>query len=242
MKLTKTILFFSTILASAFSFSYNNQPEEVLAPIDNIYVPHGYDDNDNIEVVVKGTIANSCYKVGQAFVIKDIKSRTITIGVKAYFYSGAMCTPIITNYTRTVNLGLLESNVYDIKALNNPAVVKPLSVAVATSASSDDYMYAPVNYADIDIQTTGEKLLTLEGIFPRTFVGCVILDKVLSYLNPQDVVVVLPIIQIVDDKRCDNHSLRFKHTMLLDETFETNGLIHVRTLDGQSYNRYKEFE
>ena len=37
-------------------------PEEKVIPIEHVYIPSGFDDNDNVEIVITGFLPNLCHK------------------------------------------------------------------------------------------------------------------------------------------------------------------------------------
>ena len=40
------------------------KPEIVNIPLNKVYVPVGFDDNDRVQIVVEGDFPNTCYKIG----------------------------------------------------------------------------------------------------------------------------------------------------------------------------------
>ncbi len=59
---TPAMTLFACLAASAAAHGApRSVPKLVVAPVDNVFVPAGFDDNDNVEVVLQGYFANSCY-------------------------------------------------------------------------------------------------------------------------------------------------------------------------------------
>ena len=52
----------SVVVLLGLSFnSFAILPDVVEAPLDHLFVPNGFDNNDNVEVVVTGKFPNPCY-------------------------------------------------------------------------------------------------------------------------------------------------------------------------------------
>ena len=63
------------------------------------------------------------------------------------------------------------------------------------------------------------------------------MKEVKTYLNPKDVLIVLPVAEIVDDERCVvNKNTEFKIKKFVPSGFDGNGLLHVRVANGNSVN------
>src|SRR5690606_17044612 len=90
------------------------QPALVPAPVEAFFVPLGYDDNDNVEVVVHGRFPNTCYKVGPANATVDVAARTVEVEATAFHYQAAGCALVLVPFTQTVALGLLPEGTYTV--------------------------------------------------------------------------------------------------------------------------------
>ena len=137
--------------------------------------------------------------------------------------------------------GILKQGAYEVSVEKDPTLEKTMEVRHRTTESPDDHLYAPVKNAYIDVNyDTGKQALKLQGEFPHLFVGCMVLKDVRVVADPVDVLIVQPIAEIVDGPICDQQPAdrSFKFTKGLAKPFEGEGLLHVRTLDGKSLNRY----
>ena len=107
----KHLLLGMGFLASSVAFA---QPLEIDAPVDKIFIPQGFDDNDNVEVVAHGDFMNGCYRVGKSDSFVDEDAKRITIEVSAYRYQhekdqDAVCMQVMTPFITLVeNLLLLR--------------------------------------------------------------------------------------------------------------------------------------
>lgn len=209
-------------------------PTIVNAPVDALYVPTGFDDNDNSEVVVAGMFPTSCYKVGPSEAKLNNATGEIEVFVNAYKYEG-ICAQVLTPFLQAVKLGILPSGEYTVR-VKETQLFDTVSVGKSRTNNPDDFLYAPVENAKIDESGIAQKLV-LEGTYPYTFVGCALIREVKVIHKKADIIEVLPVMDLINDERCIRDDNEFKvEYKLADKIFGKN-LIHVRVLNGQSFNR-----
>ncbi|HYX32401.1 MAG TPA: hypothetical protein VE954_04755 [Oligoflexus sp.] len=219
----------------------NNKPALVDAPVDAIYVPSGFDDNDNVEVVIHGTFPDGCHRVGTATAEVDQAKRRVTISATSVVEQDEYCVQSLTPFIQAVPLGQLEEGSYQVVYAKNPEVLESISVARRKTESPDDYLFATVENAYIDVnRETGKQSLKLQGHFPHYFIGCMVIREVRVVRDPVDVLVVQPIAELVTTDVCASQPAdrSFDYTVGLQEPFQGEGLIHVRTINGTSLNRF----
>jgi hypothetical protein len=232
--------------AQAAQDQQSPNPLEVPAEIEKIFIPQGFDDNDNVEVVLHGNFPNTCYQVGNAEAKVDAASRTVTVSATSLKYPGTFCIQSITPFIQTVKLGIIPEGDYQVVYSKDQQVRSSLNVTRRKTESPDDYLYATVENAYIDVNSAnGKQALKMQGHFPYFFIGCMVLKDVRVVKSPTDVLVVQPIAEIVDDdavcaSQPDDRS--FEYTSGLTEPFKGEGLLHVRTLNGNSLNRYIDIQ
>jgi hypothetical protein len=236
-------------VAAAAHAAQNQQspnPIEVPAEIEKIFIPQGFDDNDNVEVVLHGNFPNTCYQVGNTEAKVDAASRTITVSATSLKYPGTFCIQSITPFIQTVKLGLIPEGDYQVIYSKDQQVRSSLQVTRRKTESPDDYLYATVENAYIDVNSeSGKQALKMQGHFPYFFIGCMVLKDVRVLKSPSDVLVVQPIAEIVEDEAvCATQpdDRAFEYTSGLAEPFKGEGLLHVRTLNGNSLNRYIDIQ
>lgn len=217
-------------------------PVLVRAPVEKVFTPFGFDDNDDSEVVLHGHFPNSCYKVGPAKATTDVATRTIYVDAHSWRYPGAICTQMIVPFTQTIKLGPVPVGEYQIKVIDRPnASALPLQVTSARTRNPDDYLYAPVENISIEKASNGQRKVVLEGSYPYTFIGCMKIVEVRERLTPGQVIVVQPIAQMFEnDADCTDqqNSKKFRVEQILSDVHEgAEYLAHVRVLEGQSLNR-----
>lgn len=104
----KTIL---TFLVLVLSHSVLAIPVILDAPVSHLYVPAGFDDNDNVEVVVSGEFPSLCYTKNMTEV--TVNGDTINIHISSLFNlpgegeKGNKCGPMIIPFKEVVTIGNL---------------------------------------------------------------------------------------------------------------------------------------
>jgi hypothetical protein len=240
MKTSNIILGLGLILSTSTQ-AQTDKPLIVDAPVEAIFIPSGFDDNDNVEVVLHGTFPDGCYRISSASAEVDNEKRRITLYAKAEIDQDAYCVQSLTPYIEPISLGNLEEGSYQVVAATNPEIMESLAVNRRKTESPDDYLFAPVENAYIDInRETGKQVLKIQGHFPHYLIGCMVLRDVRVRRDPVDVLVVQPVAELVNSEVCATQPAdrSFEYTVGLQEPFQGEGLLHVRSLHGTSLNRF----
>ena len=217
-------------------------PTLIPSPIEKVYIPVGFDDNDNVEIILKGTFPNACYRVGSTEFQVDHEAKEILVKAYSYFYQDQiLCPLVISTFLQTIKVGLLASGEYQVRLHDEKDKVTRFQIIPRVSESADEFLYASVENAYIKADPKSEKqTLVLHGHHPLWLTGCQKITSVSVYRNPKDVLVVLPKTTLFEEENCHSSTnyTRFKHEIDLSEPMDGEGLIHVRTLNGESINRH----
>ncbi len=238
-----TFLFLSPSLLGADS----HRPALVEASVSTVYAPGGFDDNDNIQVVIEGIFPNTCYKSGPSKVF--VAGERIQIVQQAYYYDGH-CFQMMVPYERVIDIGILKAQNYSIFVADEVSPSAFLPVKEAKNDKTDDYLYAPVKKAEL--VSKNPYILQLMGIFPNETMQ---IDHVVVNQPLNHVIDVLPIATVDETKRSGNDStssdsaqtpVPFTHAVDLSGIqagIQESGrfLIHIRSLNGQSVNLIEDF-
>lgn len=236
----------ASFILSLSAQAFANNAVLVQAPIEKVFVPTGFDDNDKVELIVRGQFPNSCYKMGPTSATVNEAKKVITIAAQAYFYKGAVCASMKVPFIKSVELvGGVPAGQYKIEVTARPtAISTPLVVKRATRADADDYLYAAVQSATIEDARGGGDVIVLKGQHPFLIQGCVKFDGIKTN-NASGVLVVQPITHIENDSAACTGSVnnRFEYRVPLKPTLSRGEyLMHVRVLDGSSVNQLVEIE
>ena len=241
-------MFFKTFLSvvgfsSLFSVAMASNSAVISSPIEKMYIPMGYDDNDNIEIVLAGNFRNSCYKVTNSDFKIDQSNKTITLFPKSIEYNNSICAQMIVPFLQTLKIGTLEVGTYKVLIGSSQSIAsQELIVSARHTEAPDDYIYAPVDDASLDFTNpSGEQSISVSGNYPLTFVGCAMMNQIKLNQSPGNVLVVMPIMDLLtSDEECKSRhwTPRFLNKIALPNRLpQGEYLVHVRVLNGSSYNK-----
>jgi hypothetical protein len=223
-----------------FASSVYAVPKEVFAPVEKIFIAHGFDDNDNVEISLYGNFTDNCFRVGPTAFEIDYTNNKVKIWAKAYDHASTreqrVCIDMLTPFLLKVSIGVLPPGNYRVEVVGQQ-IEEPLMIAKSTTDSPDEFQYAPVTHTQIKNIDHGSKHLqelTFSGRFPRLLTGCMKLKETRHYLTSQNVLVVLPIVEVIEDiQQCVGVKDIFEDRFLFD-ALEKVGLLHVRVANGNS--------
>jgi hypothetical protein len=214
-------------------------PETRMIPVEHIFVPKGFDSNDNVEIVITGILPNLCHKSPK--VKMNIKANKIELTLTSLYYhhSNPFCPEMVVPFKKVVEIGVLQKGNYKIvvNETTNWKIENSIMILAAKDKQVDNYQYA---YVD-EIQENVEKdVLTLRGYNPS---DCYEIDKVTYISNGSDTYSVLPKMKKVRDF-CPMKMMPFSISWEVPHQLKAkNVLLHVRTLNGNSINKIiKNFE
>jgi len=219
--------------------AYAILPDVVEAPVDHIFVPRGFDNNDHVEVIVTGKFPNPCY-IRNKYDVK-INNDVIKISITSLSMDDpayTKCEPLKIPFTEVVNIGNLQGGDYKIIVNEGGAYERKDSISVATTSSTsvDDNIYAMVDYIETGFTggASGEAMLVAQSPSP-----CLVLDRVEYLTNEKDTLSVLPIMKKISSN-CPEKRERIDIPIKFDSTKFKNEqiLLFVRTIEGRSVNTF----
>lgn len=217
-------LFFAFMASSLASAQVTTEPLQ----IDRVFIPQGFDDNDNVQVVVTGTLKDTCWKVGESRFTKQ--ENQISLEVEGN-RKGCFCIPVEVPFHEVIDLGNLGSGRYDI---NIGSEIYRLSVTRSPTPSQDSRLYANV----LSGYMTGD-LLTLKGLHPDKsfYIKEIVISK-----QEDGTIVVMPIATRRPIIR-DFVTVPFTQNLDLSPYIDVDQthLIHVRSMNGNAINLVERF-
>jgi hypothetical protein len=227
------------LFALAFSFSVFAQ-NYVAAPVENIYIPMGFDANDQVEIIVHGWLPSTCYHSPQYSVKKIAATRPgdkpkIDIKVGAIYQrpSSGFCLQMIDPYTIKVELRQLKAGNYDIRVNGKTRYEKRSSLYIDSTSEDaplDEYHYARVEFIEPVI---GHRAVLLKGYNPSE---CMVLDRIDYKYNNKDTIAIMPIMKQVREF-CPMKMTKFEYLFEIPSEIDAKRfLIHVRAKSGRSVN------
>lgn len=227
---------FSISLMGCFTFSLfastdvglPDMPDirEVSIAAEHVFVPKGFDSNDNSEVVATGWYPNPCYEWSRAVVRKN--QDAVHVDLKAFIKEGTdmVCIDMAVPYMETVKLGALKAGNSELLVGHLESKVE---VTKANSNSIDDYLYGQVRSVRSE---KGQLVIDLER--PS---DCIELDRLQTVFNGKDVCSVLPIMKKIKEV-CPRNPVMDTHRLDISEECKQADkvLFHVRSLEGKAVN------
>ena len=230
----RSLRLFSVVLVVLFSVKgIGGTPVETLVPVDHIYVPKGFDSNDNTEIIVEGQLPNLCHKSPMTkveFIEGKVK---VTVSALKYDETNPFCVPVAVPFIQPVALGVLDKGFYDIEVNGKSIYAKDASISISESTSSavDDHIYANVAYVE-DKDDTGRKV-RIVGYTPS---DCLEFEEVAFADNGKDTVAVLPKMKQVYE-HCPMKMVPFEKEVEVPKNLKRDKiLLHVRSMNGKSIN------
>lgn len=198
--------------------------------VEEVFVPRGFDDNDEVVAVVDGYLPDTCYKIAYNEVHYLAAEHKYVIFQFARKFN-ALCLQARVPFFAEVQFGILPLG--DFQVTSPGALSERLQVAEAVSAGPDDRLYAPIDAARVIDTAEGGQEATLSGRFTNT---CMQLDGV-NVVNSGKTLEVLPIMYVQDRDDCAETEVPFTWTFGLPASVtEGRRLLHVRSLNGKAVN------
>jgi hypothetical protein len=229
---TLFVIFVATFLfAELGNAQYNGEYLSVDA--NDVFVPNGFDDNDEVVVVVDGYLPDGCYRLTRPEV--DVNHTTMTIHVTPIArWWDIPCIEALIPYNFEVRLGVLPHGAYKVVVNEKRHLRERLTVVEANNSGPDDYLYAPIDSVNIaNTDPDGTRTAYLEGRFTNS---CLEFENI-KIINDGKTVVALPIIEMQDRNDCHTGLFPFKKGFLIPQGLEEGRhLLHVRSLNGFDIN------
>jgi len=204
---------------------------KVFIPIQKVYVPKGFDSNDQSEVAIEGYLPNTCYRAPEAIAV-DREGKTY-IDVKADYSEGDYCMEMVVPYLVKAKLGVKRSGIYMLEVKgSNQVLKKNIGIDEANSRDIDENVYAAVNAVETEV---GSTRVELRGMNPNS---CFSFREIKTVVNDEnDAIAVLPIMDVDTSSVCTHRLVPFTYEFdLPKELKDKKVLIHVRKMEGLSLN------
>ncbi len=199
----------------------------------SLFIPVGFDDNDETVIVLDGFLPDTCFKVAPAIVTRDLEHKRIIVEQQAREFSG-VCLDMIVPFTTVIKLGVYPQGDFTV-VTNHGEMTESLPVKRASTTSSDDHLYAPIDTVQVEEREDGNFVAILNGRFTNT---CMNIDNVIV-TNHEKTIEMMPILRVkplADNPHCGMLVFDFQKEVPLPSVGTGSHLLHVRSLDGQSVN------
>lgn len=203
---------------------------EIDLPVLNVYVPYGFDSNDDVQFQIEGYSPSLCLQGPKYY--KKVSGNKIFIKVVASkVLHGDFCPQVVTPFDLSVKLSQLPPGKYQVIVNGRSKEPKRslLYISKAKSQNVDDHLYAGVWSFRIR-----DGFLELRG---EHYADCFELDKIEILNNRVNTYSVIPRIKVIN-QNCSPGDFPFKYRVKFDNKLDvTKALFHVRVMGGQSINK-----
>ncbi len=197
--------------------------------IGGVFIPVGFDDNDEVVIALDGFVPNSCYNLNDPVIERTDNVFRISLTARV---SVPPC--LITSklpFTKIVTLGLLKEGIYTVE-VNDGLTFEELTIEKAPKDTQDTYTYAAVTGAGVRA-VDGKMIATL---YLKMHMSCIVLDEVKTFDSIRTVEL-LPIIKLDETISCEPTSdVNVVEVALPESISKGRHLLHVRSQQGQSVN------
>ena len=250
------LLFASMCLSilGAVSFPYSvaradeDSTHRVEIPVKALLTPAvGFEEKNNIEIVLYGALPNGCYSLAEYTVEKET-SDTIRIRQYAVHETTGMCaeettlpiqTQMVIPFVQEISVGRLPVGEYKFlfTQLNTGEQVRTMSVAKNVTPTVDSLPYAAVSNVQSPDVINGldHVVATVTGVLNST---CSKLNDNVRVLRENDVYVLLPTIRVEKHVLCAQVLIPFEKKVDLGPAKQPGiYLIHTRSMNGKAVNK-----
>jgi hypothetical protein len=224
----RSAIVFAAALAAAPAFAQTLVPVRV----QDLFVPAGFDANDEAMAVLDGYLPNACYRLAHSTATYDSGERAYRVTQYAWLHGGPICLQIATPFTTEVRLGVVPAGGY--RVVTDGASASTLTVTRASNEGPDDHPYAPIDEARVDYDAaTGLYTAVLRGRFTTP---CMDWDEI-QVVDSGRTIELLPIVRVDMSGDCPASTRSFeRRTELPRGMTPGRHLLHVRSLSGKAVN------
>lgn len=203
---------------------------EALVPVNAVFAPNGFDNNDDAQVVVSAYLPNLCYKAPRTQVA--VRGNTVYVTLKALVDQNSSCAEVLVPILEPISLGMLPAGHFNVvvNAGARYSAHTAIEVTEASASTIDDYIYANVDHVEV---VPNSRHMILKGYNPS---DCFVYDRTEFLTNGRDTISVLPILKQIRTT-CARKMVPF--TLMVDVPRGlpfAEILLHVRVMDGKSVN------
>jgi hypothetical protein len=245
--ISKVSILSTMFFAAAGNADSLSPRSSVEVPLERVFVPRvGFDDNDNVQAVVAGTLPNACYSLGNTDFAIVAGSKKILISQNAVRDESGVCAdeanlpPAFKQgipFWREIDFGLLPNGTHRlIYSTLNGVSSRDFTVEVAPTGNVDSLRYAIVTNAfvqDVVSSTQNEIEIRVTGYLTSS---CARLGPESRVEKVDDVYIFLPAVSFTEDL-CLPSNRPFYKEVRVPTPAAGHYLLHIRSQAGQSRNK-----
>lgn len=243
------------LMTSSMSFQFFEQAFEWKSPhkfdpkVREVHIPQGFDFDDVAQIIAVVEFQNVCEKLGPVSVFPHDEFRNVLLlSVEGYRRRSELpereCENTFNAVPVTIDIGVLEPNVYEIRNYKNlDQSFGQLRIRAQKDGRIDDLTFAPVDSLVVHEDSDGHRrLFSLAGKFSNncTFFD---LDRFKIARTAPRMIEVLPAVKTIDGENCLEGNFPFVETFEIPQRDGRHRigsgpyLFHVRTMNGRSFSK-----
>jgi hypothetical protein len=239
------VLVFSAVVWGALvavsgAFAAGERGAAPISDTRSLFVPVGFNDNNEVVVVLDGYLGGDCYELRAPRVNVDLASHRIQVEAMAERVQ-EYCHLIALPFTAVVPVGVLPVGTYTVIG-GRGRLHQTLDVVKARVATGDDYPYAGIQSLRVGNGPTEDSVIAiLRGKFTNT---CQKIGEMrVTHTGPT--IQIQPILAVdgadAHGEPCADKIIGFEKKVEIDGLSRGRYLIHVRSAAGQSRNEVIDF-
>lgn len=244
----KKLLMSALAVVCVGAFSHGIQSK---SKVNHLFVvPEGYDDNDNVQLIVNGELLNSCYDLGQTKIM--VNSKTSQIHVKQSIYQKQLreCETIETipsylnfpvKFNRTISLGQLKTGKWKVFFSSEKEGMEEEAsffIKKSENENTDNHIYASISNVFVPhlMFETKDAEVVLSGETPNR---CLSLpEDNIQIKRYGNIFVLIPRLKIDPTiKKCPYMPVPMQKIVKIGELKAGTYYLQVRSLTGSAINK-----
>lgn len=202
--------------------------------VEELFIPYGYDENDYVEVILQMNLSEQCLREVSTEVHWSADSRKVFLELSSAGLSEA-CRLAGGKSLLILNLGKVVKGHYEVELVGDAPKVASFHVLSATQSSADTFIYPKILSARVSrLGSDGRIFIRIEAEHPLEGV-CTLIRDVRTYLEPQNVLVVVPVLELTERSGACGKRF-FQLHVEVEEPVAKGTLLHIRSSGSQSYN------
>lgn len=216
-------------------------------PVEALLTPHtGFEEKNNIQVVLYGGLPNSCYTLAE-YTTEKLDEHTISVHQYALRDNTGMCAdeesmPIhmkmVIPFMQEVSVGRLPAGDYHFvfNKVGGGSSMRAMNVSRNISPTVDSLPYAAVSAVQAPdvVMSLQHLVVKVSGVLNST---CTSLDPNIKIMREDDVLILLPTIEVRHDVLCAQVMVPFEKKVDLGPVPPGIHLIHTRSMSGKAVNK-----
>jgi hypothetical protein len=207
----------------------------------------GYEQKNNVQVVLSGALPNKCYSIDEYQVEKSKDLKSVKVRQFANREATGVCADeknlpedwkTVIPFTTEVSIGHLDAGDVNFlfKREDGEVGTRVVKVSPNTTLSVDSLPYALISNLTVSDVVRGDQdlVVTLSGVLNSS---CTELDDEVRVDQEPDVFVLLPTVKTKRGAKCLQVLIPFDKKVNLGRSSVGRYLIHARSMNGKAINR-----